>query len=90
MRPSLYSKIAINISIFHRIRGARALPDAERSACSPGPSCELTCSLCSSGIMCSCPMAGTSQQGDRWWFELTEDSATMSKTRAGAELIVVL
>ena len=32
--------------------------------------------------MCSCPMVGISQQGDRWWLELTVDSATMSKTRA--------
>ena len=40
--------------------------------------------------MCSCPMVGTSQQGDRWLLELTVDSAIMSKTRAGAELIVVL
>ena len=36
-------------------------------------------------------MVGISQQGDRGWcLELTVDSATMSKTRAGAELIVVL
>ena len=36
-------------------------------------------------------MVGTSQQGDRWWLELTVDSATMSngRRRAGAELIVV-
>ena len=40
--------------------------------------------------MCSCPMVGISQQGDRWCLELTVDSATMSKTRAGAELIGVL
>ena len=40
--------------------------------------------------MCSCPMVETSQQGDRWWLELTVDSVTMSKTRTGAELIVVL
>ena len=31
--------------------------------------------------MCSYPMVGTSQQGDRWWLELMVDSATMSKTR---------
>ena len=35
-------------------------------------------------------MVGISQQGDRWCLELTVDSATMSKTHAGAELIVVL
>ena len=40
--------------------------------------------------MRSCPMVGISQQGDRWCLELTVDSAIMSKTRAGAELIVVL
>ena len=40
--------------------------------------------------MYSCPMVGISQQGDRWCLELTVDSVTMSKTRAGAELIVVL
>ena len=40
--------------------------------------------------MCNCLMVGTSQQGDRWWLELTVNSVTMSKTRAGAELIVVL
>ena len=38
--------------------------------------------------MYSCPMVGTSQQDDRWWLELTVDSG-MSKTRAGAELIVI-
>ena len=26
-------------------------------------------------------MVGTSQQGDRWWLELTVDSATMSNHR---------
>ena len=40
--------------------------------------------------MYSCSMVGTSLQGDRWWLEPTVDLATMSKTRAGAELIVVL
>ena len=56
------SKIAINISIFHLgsyTRRARNCPDAERSAPPifeatahrAGPSCELTCSLCSSGIV---------------------------------------
>ena len=40
--------------------------------------------------MCSCLMVCTSQQGDRWWLELKVDSTTMSKTCAGAELIVVL
>ena len=32
--------------------------------------------------MCSCPMVGTSQQGDRWWLELTVDSATTCWSRA--------
>ena len=55
------SKIAINISIFHLgsyTRRARIVP--RRGAVGPthfrshghrGPSCELTCSLCSSGIV---------------------------------------
>ena len=57
------SKLAINISIFHLgsyTRRARILPRRGavgpthfRSHCPrpPGPSCELTCSLCSSGIV---------------------------------------
>ena len=46
---------------------------------------------CARGIVLhvyNCPMVGTSQQGDRWWLELTVDSATMSKTLAGAEQII--
>ena len=57
------SKLAINISIFHlgsHTRRARILPRRGavgpthfQSHCPrpPGPSCELTCSLCSSGIV---------------------------------------
>ena len=55
------SKIAINISIFHLgsyTRRARIVPRRGavgpthfQSHCPRGPSCELTCSLCSSGIV---------------------------------------
>ena len=54
------SKIAINISIFHlgsytrraQLPRRRAVgPTHFRSHCPLGPSCELTCSLCSSGIL---------------------------------------
>ena len=62
---TVISKLAINISIFHLgsyTRRARIVPRRGavgpthgqahcRSHCPPGPSCELTCSLCSSGIV---------------------------------------
>ena len=72
------SKFAINISIFHLgsyTRRARIVP--RRGAVGPthGP---LSKPLPTGAERYSRPMVGTSQQGDRWWLELTVDSATMS------------